>query len=67
MRGEQIVKIKSNNQPPPIVANTTKEELKKIFVREDDEIVNNGKCEWKCRDVKSGYTTQIIRNIKEKN
>lgn len=39
---------------------TTIEEQKKIFSNLNDAIVDNGKCSWECRDVKSGYATQII-------
>ncbi|EAI2137214.1 hypothetical protein EKP34_06055 [Campylobacter upsaliensis] len=42
------------------IGSTTIEEQKKIFSNLDDDVVNNGKCSWECRDVKSGYSTQII-------
>lgn len=39
---------------------TTAEEMKKIFANPNDDIIDNGECEWKCREVNEGYGTQII-------
>ncbi len=35
------------------------EEMKKVFPL-NDSVVENSKCEWKCRKVNDGYATQII-------
>ncbi len=35
------------------------EEMRKVFPL-NDSVVENSKCEWKCRKVKEGYATQII-------
>lgn len=44
-----------------LFANTTAdtEEMKKVFPL-NDSVVENSKCEWKCRKVNDGYATQII-------
>lgn len=44
-----------------LFANTTAdtEEMKKVFPL-SDSVVENSKCEWKCRKVNDGYATQII-------
>ncbi|EPM8361973.1 hypothetical protein ACTSAC_001763, partial [Campylobacter jejuni] len=41
------------------ISETTAQEMAKIFKSPNDAIVNSGKCSWECRDVKSGYVTQI--------
>ncbi|EAI0017044.1 hypothetical protein E0F87_06530 [Campylobacter upsaliensis] len=41
------------------ISETTAQEMAKIFKSLNDAIVNSGKCSWECRDVKSGYVTQI--------
>ncbi|MCR2062552.1 hypothetical protein [Campylobacter helveticus] len=49
----------ANTSPNP-PGSTTIDEQKKIFVSLNDDVISNGKCTWECRDVKSGYATQII-------
>lgn len=49
----------ANTSPNP-AGSTTIDEQKKIFVSLNDDVISNGKCTWECRDVKSGYATQII-------
>ncbi|WP_270975455.1 hypothetical protein [Campylobacter helveticus] len=41
------------------IGETTAKEMEKIFKSPNDAVINNGKCTWECRDVKSGYVTQI--------
>ena len=41
------------------IGETTAKEMEKIFKSPNDAIINNGECTWECRDVKSGYVTQI--------
>lgn len=48
----------ANSSGQTNISQTTAQELKKIFPK-DDAIVDNGKCSWECRDVKSGYVAQI--------
>ena len=40
-------------------ATSDTEEMKKVFPI-NDSVVENSKCEWKCRKVNDGYATQII-------
>ncbi|HIF9806851.1 TPA: hypothetical protein ACX8VE_001699 [Campylobacter jejuni] len=50
----------SGNGNQGTISETTAEEMNRIFANPNDSIVSTNTCSWECREVKSGYSTQIV-------